>query len=89
MNVFLSFVDTYAEYLRLYISAYANEGITIDYLVPQNEPLHSANGYPTMQMNEEAEIQIVSSLKQKLDQEGLGTKIVIYGHNWDNLNYAR
>ena len=30
--------DDYAHYLKLWLDAYAREGITIDYLSPQNEP---------------------------------------------------
>jgi O-glycosyl hydrolase len=58
-----SFTDVYAKYLRKYLEAYRTEGIRIDdYILPQNEPLHSANGYPTMSLSPQAEAKLVASL---------------------------
>ena len=31
----------------------------------------------------------VKELAEEFQSRGLDTKIVIYGHNWDNLQYAR
>ena len=31
----------------------------------------------------------VKELAEEFQSRGLATKIVIYGHNWDNLQYAR
>ena len=41
-------LDLYARYLTRYVEEYKKLGIPISYLTPQNEPLHRANGYPTM-----------------------------------------
>lgn len=38
------YLEVYATYLAKYIDAYKQEGIEIDFIIPQNEPLHSANG---------------------------------------------
>ena len=38
------FLEVYATYLAKYIDAYKQEGVEIDFIIPQNEPLHSANG---------------------------------------------
>ena len=84
-----SFTDIYALYLRKYLESYAREGINIQYLVPQNEPLHSANGYPTMSLSANDEAALVERLASEISSANLATKLVIYGHNWDNLDYAR
>ena len=31
----------------------------------------------------------MKKLAEEFQNRGLDTKIVIYGHNWDNLQYAR
>ena len=72
-----------------YLSSYADAGINIEYIIPQNEPLHSANGYPTMILNSNQETESVKLLKMYIDQTKLETKIVIYDHNWDNIEYSR
>lgn len=84
-----SYASTYAKYLRMYVEAYKNEGINIDFILPQNEPLHTANGYPTMALSPDSERTLTLALADELSQSGLDTKIIIYGHNWDNLEYAR
>lgn len=38
------YLEVYATYLAKYIDAYKQEGVEIDFIIPQNEPLHSANG---------------------------------------------
>jgi glucosylceramidase len=75
--------------LRKYVEAYRDEGINIEYILPQNEPKHSANKYPTMTMSPQVEAALVSKLSQEIDQAGLNTKILIYGHNWNDVDYAR
>src|SRR5690606_24168769 len=78
----------YGDYFVKYINAYANHGITIDAVTPQNEPLHETGGYPTMEMTatEQAEF-IKSSLGPKFQQAGLTTKIIAYDHNFDQPSY--
>lgn len=40
----------FAEYFVRYIKAFEAEGITIDAITLQNEPMHEINTYPTMKM---------------------------------------
>ena len=40
----------YADYFVKYIQAMENQGITIDAVTPQNEPLYFTAGYPCMEM---------------------------------------
>lgn len=80
--------DTYADYFVKYINAYANHGISIAAVTPQNEPLHETAGYPTMGMTalEQASF-IKSSLGPKFQEAGLNTKIIAYDHNFDQPSY--
>ncbi|MDR0541427.1 MAG: glucosylceramidase [Dysgonamonadaceae bacterium] len=80
--------DVYARYLVKYIEAMKKEGITIDALTIQNEPLN-ANNTPSMRMSagEQAEF-IKKNLGPELKKAGLKTKIVLFDHNLDRPDYA-
>ena len=45
--------------------------------------------YPTMLLSSEAEGNLVGLLNESIKEKNLSTRIVIYDHNWDNINYAR
>jgi len=77
----------YANYLVKYIQSMKAEGIRIDALTPQNEPLHPGNN-PSMYMeaNDQAEF-IKTALGPKIQLAGLTTKIIIYDHNADRPDY--
>jgi glucosylceramidase len=81
------YYSVYADYLVKYIQAMKAEGITIDAITPQNEPLNPDNN-PSMQMTaaEQAEF-IKNNLGPKLRAAGLSTKIIIYDHNADHTDY--
>lgn len=77
----------YARYFVKYIQAMQNEGIRIDAITPQNEPLHSTAGYPCMLMQPaEQKAFIHDYLGPALRSAGIDTKIVIYDHNWDRAD---
>ena len=78
----------YAEYLVAYLQAFAHEGVPIESITVQNEPLHESAGYPTMQMhaNEQANF-IGSHLGPALKQAGLETQLFVFDHNWDEPEY--
>lgn len=80
--------NDFAEYFIKYINAYKAEGITIDAISLQNEPRHAINTYPTMYMewNEQNEI-IKNHLGPKLKAANLSTKILIWDHNFDGVDY--
>ena len=42
-----------------------------------------------MSLSSEAEGKLVRLLKESINEKNLSTRIVIYDHNWDNINYAR
>ncbi|TDN94989.1 glucosylceramidase [Salegentibacter sp. 24] len=79
--------DTYADYFVKYIKAYQAQGIEIDAITPQNEPLHEA-GYPSMRMEADAQANFIkNSLGPVFQQQGLSTKIIAYDHNFDEPGY--
>lgn len=79
--------DVYSRYFVKYIQAMAREGITIDAVTVQNEPLN-ANNTPSMRMSaaEQAEF-IKKHLGPNLEKAGLKTKIVLFDHNLDRPDY--
>jgi len=76
--------DAYADYLVDYVSAYHKQGIDLNYLTIQNEPLVSAATYPVMEMGEEQELSVIKKLGPKLDAAGFGNVKVLA---WD-LNFG-
>lgn len=81
--------DVYARYFVKYIRHYEAEGIAIDAITPQNEPLHFTANYPCMQMQAADQLDFISNhLGPAFASEGISAKIIIYDHNWDNTQYA-
>jgi glucosylceramidase len=79
--------DVYARYFVKYIQAMKNQGITIDAITVQNEPLNSKNT-PSMQWfwTEQAEF-IKNNLGPAFIKAGLTTKIILFDHNLDRIDY--
>jgi glucosylceramidase len=81
--------EVYAKYFVKYIQAYAAEGIMIDAVTPQNEPLYSTASYPCLSMEATEQISFIKNhLGPAFEAAGINTKIIAYDHNWDNTNYA-
>ena len=79
--------SVYAAYFVKYIQDMKAEGITIDAITPQNEPLHGGNN-PSMEMSagEQADF-IKNHLGPAFKAANLSTKIIIYDHNADRPDY--
>lgn len=77
----------YAQYFVKYIQAMKAEGITIDAITIQNEPLHPGNN-PSLLMyaNEQADF-IKNHLGPAFQSASINTKIIIYDHNADRPDY--
>jgi glucosylceramidase len=81
------YYDTYAQYFVKYIRAMKAEGIDIDAITPQNEPLNP-NNTPSMVMQAKEEaLFIEQSLGPALRRAGIKTKIIVYDHNCDRPDY--
>ncbi|MXV17091.1 glycoside hydrolase family 30 protein [Hufsiella ginkgonis] len=81
------YYPTYARYFVKYLQAMQAEGITIDAITPQNEPLHGGNN-PSMVMTATEQATFIKNhLGPALRAAGLQTKIIIYDHNADRPDY--
>lgn len=81
------FHDAYARYFVKYIQAMKAEGIRIDAITVQNEPLHPGNN-PSMFMSAQQQATFIKrSLGPACAAAKLDTKIIIYDHNCDHPEY--
>ena len=77
----------YAQYFVKYIQEMKKNGITIDAVTPQNEPLHPGNN-PSMYMSAEQQRDFIkNNLGPAFQTANLSTKIVVYDHNCDKPEY--
>lgn len=82
-----AYFDVYANYFVNYIRSMQEHGINIEAITIQNEPLHPGNN-PSMYMTPEDQAAFIkSSLGPKFEAEGIITKIIIYDHNADRVDY--
>lgn len=86
-NLKPEYYDVYARYLVKYIQAMKNEGIVIDAITIQNEPLHPGNNPSLLMPQDEQGNFIKKNLGPIFKQANLSTKIIIYDHNADRPDY--
>lgn len=78
----------YAEYFAKYVEAMKKEGIHIDAITIQNEPLNSRNT-PSMPWDPADQIEFVRDhLGPVFEAEGIDTDIIVFDHNCDRPDYA-
>jgi glucosylceramidase len=81
------YFGAYAIYFVKYIQAMKDEGIAIDTLTVQNEPLNE-NNTPAMLMLESEQADFIENhLGPAFQKAGIKTKIVLYDHNLDHPAY--
>jgi len=81
------YYSVYAQYFVKYIQQMKGEGITIDAITPQNEPLHGGNN-PSMVMQAAQQADFIKNhLGPAFQTASISTKIIIWDHNCDNPNY--
>lgn len=78
----------YAKYFVKYVQAMKAEGITIDAITPQNEPLNEYNNPSMLMLSADQGKFIKENLGPAFKAAGLNTKIIIYDHNLDHPEYA-
>lgn len=81
----------WAKYLSMYVSAYAEKGITLWGITPQNEPLHhhdaawDSNGFTPEQgrvfLRDHLGPQLVKDGHLNLDNLDAGLRVLLYDHN--------
>ena len=78
---------SYAQYFVKYIQQMKDNGITIDAITPQNEPLHPGNN-PSMYMTAVDQTNFIkNNLGPAFAAANIKTKIIIYDHNCDKPEY--
>ena len=81
------YYSVYANYFVKYIEAYKAEGIVIDAITVQNEPLHDGNN-PSMYMEALDQANFVKNhLGPAFETADIQTKIIVWDHNADNTSY--
>ncbi|WP_288245067.1 glycoside hydrolase family 30 beta sandwich domain-containing protein [uncultured Chryseobacterium sp.] len=81
------FYGVYAQYFVKYIQAMQAQGIRIDAITPQNEPLHPGNN-PSMYMSAGDQATFIkNNLGPAFQAANITTKIIAYDHNCDNPAY--
>lgn len=81
------YYNVYAQYFVKYIQAMQAQGIKIDAITPQNEPLHPGNN-PSMYMTAADQGTFIkNNLGPAFQAANINTKIIVYDHNCDNIVY--
>lgn len=81
------YYSVYAQYFVKYIEQMKAQGITIDAITPQNEPLHPGNN-PSMLMTAAQQADFIKNhLGPAFQAANISTRIIIYDHNCDRPDY--
>jgi glucosylceramidase len=82
-----AYSNAYAQYFVKYIQQMKLNGITIDAITPQNEPLNPNNN-PSMVMQAADEATFIKNyLGPAFQSVGITAKIIVYDHNCDRPDY--
>jgi len=83
--------EHYQAYANLFvkaIQAFRGEGINVDTLTIQNEPLYAPIGYPGMIMDQYEQTDFINNfLAPAFIKANIKTKVFVYDHNWDRIDY--
>ena len=77
----------YADYFVKYLQTMESSGITIDWITPQNEPLHDGNNPSLYMTAAEQTTFIKEGLGPAFEAAALSTRILVYDHNADRPDY--
>jgi glucosylceramidase len=77
----------YANYLAKYVQEMEKQGIPLDALTIQNEPLHPGNNPSLLMLADQQAAFIKNNLGPTFEALGIKTKIIIYDHNADRPDY--
>ena len=77
------YLDCYARYYIKFLKAYAENGIRISALTPQNEPDTQQNGkMPACIWQPDIEAEFIKILRKKLDESGMDTELWLFDNNF-------
>src|SRR5215470_15785314 len=78
----------FANYFVKYVQAYADEGIQIDYVSIQNEPLYLPTDYPGVAMDSATQAVLLRDfLLPAFTANNVSARVLVYDHNWDRPDY--
>jgi glucosylceramidase len=81
------YYNAYAKYFVRYIEEMKKNGIRIDAVTVQNEPLHPGNNPSLLMLAPDQAIFVRDHLGPAFQKAGIDTKIIIYDHNADKPEY--
>ncbi|WP_333852923.1 glycoside hydrolase family 30 protein [Epilithonimonas sp.] len=81
------YYGVYAQYFVKYIQGMKAQGITVDAITPQNEPLHPGNNPSLLMTAPQQATFIKNNLGPAFQATNITTKIVLYDHNCDKPDY--
>ncbi|MDI3318314.1 glycoside hydrolase family 30 protein [Pinibacter soli] len=81
------YYGAYAQYFVKYIQAMKAQGITIDAITVQNEPLNGNNNPSLVMQSAEQTNFVKNNLGPAFQAAGLTTKIIVWDHNADVATY--
>ncbi|SDH22746.1 O-Glycosyl hydrolase family 30 [Dyadobacter soli] len=79
--------DAYARYFVRYIQDMQKEGIRIDAITVQNEPLHPGNNPSLLMLAKDQAVFVKNHLGPAFEKAKINTKIIVYDHNADKPEY--
>ena len=81
------FVECYVEYYIKFLKAYAQHGIQIHALTPQNEPeTHQEGRMPACIWNPETEGKFIRCLRRRLNEEHMDVKIWMWDYRFTGID---
>ena len=86
-SLLTQYYGIYAQYLVKYLKSMEAIGLSMDYLTPQNEPLHPGNNPSLLMLASQQNDFIKNHLGPAFQKSGLNTKILAYDHNCDKPEY--
>jgi len=81
------YYDAYAKYFVSYVQEMQKEGIPIDAITVQNEPLHPGNNPSLLMVAPDQALFVKKFLGPAFAKANIKTKIIIYDHNADRPDY--
>lgn len=81
------YYSAYAKYFVRYVQDMKKEGITIDAITVQNEPLHPGNNPSLLMLAPDMANFVKNHLGPAFKAAGIKTKIIVYDHNCDKPEY--
>ena len=86
-NLKPEYYGAYAQYLVKYIEGMKDEGITINAITVENEPLNPKNTPSMVVFAQEEDTFIAKNLGPAFEKAGIKTEIQVYDHNPDVTSY--